>query len=105
MPLLAVVVARGSDVLVRLAARTAALARRVHRSVDADAWTEGATRFATLLRTHLHRSFVLAVGCQLLMALVDGLLFDRVAGAGHDPAARPDAEALLHAYLAGLTAA
>ncbi|TCJ00594.1 lysylphosphatidylglycerol synthase domain-containing protein [Aeromicrobium sp. IC_218] len=71
---LAVVVARGSDVLVRLAARAAALARRVHRSVDADAWTEGAAGFATLLRTHLHRSFVLAVGCQLLMALVDGLL-------------------------------
>jgi DNA-binding transcriptional regulator YbjK len=40
-----------------------------------------------------------------LVALVDGLLFDRVAGAGRDPASRPDAEALLHAYLRGLTGA
>jgi DNA-binding transcriptional regulator YbjK len=40
-----------------------------------------------------------------LLALVDGLLFDRVAGAGRDPASRPDAQALLHAYLRGLTAA
>ncbi len=40
-----------------------------------------------------------------LVALVDGLLFDRVAGSGRDPASRPDAEALLHAYLRGLAAA
>ncbi len=38
-----------------------------------------------------------------LVALVDGLLFDRVAGSGTDPAQRPDAEAMLHAYLTGLT--
>ena len=30
-----------------------------------------------------------------LVVLVDGLLFDRVAGSGVDPAARPDAEALI----------
>jgi DNA-binding transcriptional regulator YbjK len=40
-----------------------------------------------------------------LVALVDGLLFDRVAGSGADPAARPDAEVLLRAYLTGLTGA
>jgi AcrR family transcriptional regulator len=39
-----------------------------------------------------------------LVALVDGLLFDRVAGAGLAPASRPDAEAVLHAYLRGLAA-
>ena len=37
-----------------------------------------------------------------LVVLVDGLLFDRVAGSGVDPAARPDAEALIRAYLIGL---
>jgi AcrR family transcriptional regulator len=37
-----------------------------------------------------------------LVVLVDGLLFDRVAGSGVDPAARPDAEALIRAYLLGL---
>jgi AcrR family transcriptional regulator len=39
-----------------------------------------------------------------LVALVDGLLFDRVAGSGLDPAARPDAEAVIRAYLIGLGA-
>lgn len=39
-----------------------------------------------------------------LVALVDALLFDRVAGAGRDPAARADAEGLLRACLAGLVA-
>jgi len=38
-----------------------------------------------------------------LVALVDGLLFDRVAGSGLDPDARPDAETVLRAYLRGLT--
>jgi AcrR family transcriptional regulator len=38
-----------------------------------------------------------------LVALVDGLLFDRVAGSGLDPASRPDAETVLRAYLRGLT--
>lgn len=71
---LAVVVAHGSDVLVRLAARAGALVARVRPSLAVAAWTDGAARFAGLLRTHLRRSFVLAVGCQLLMALVDGLL-------------------------------
>jgi AcrR family transcriptional regulator len=37
-----------------------------------------------------------------LVALMDGLLFDRVAGSGVDPASRPDATALLSAYLRGL---
>lgn len=37
-----------------------------------------------------------------LVVLIDGLLFDRVAGSGVDPAARPDAEALIRAYLVGL---
>jgi len=37
-----------------------------------------------------------------LVALLDGLLFDRVAGSGLDPAARPDAETVLRAYLRGL---
>lgn len=71
---LAVVVARGSDVLVRLAGRAGRLAERVRPSLDTSAWTTGAASFATLLREHLRRSFVLAVGCQLLMVLVDGLL-------------------------------
>jgi AcrR family transcriptional regulator len=39
-----------------------------------------------------------------LVALVDGLLFDRLAGSGVDPAARPDAESVLRAFLLGLTA-
>lgn len=39
-----------------------------------------------------------------LVALVDGLLFDRVAGAGVDPGARPDAAATIGAYLRGLPA-
>ena len=39
-----------------------------------------------------------------LVALVDGLLFDRVAGSGLDPAARPEAGAMIAAYLRGLTA-
>jgi AcrR family transcriptional regulator len=38
-----------------------------------------------------------------LVALVDGLLFDRVAGSGLDPDSRPDAETVLRAYLRGLT--
>ena len=38
-----------------------------------------------------------------LVALVDGLLFDRVAGAGLDPSSRPDAEGVIWAYLIGLT--
>jgi AcrR family transcriptional regulator len=38
-----------------------------------------------------------------LVALADGLLFDRVAGSGLDPAARPDAEEMFLAYLIGLT--
>lgn len=37
-----------------------------------------------------------------LVALVDGLLFDRVVGSGVDPASRPDAETVIGAYLAGL---
>jgi hypothetical protein len=37
-----------------------------------------------------------------LVVLIDGLLFDRVAGSGVDPAARPDAELLTRAYLVGL---
>jgi AcrR family transcriptional regulator len=37
-----------------------------------------------------------------LVALVDGLLFDRVAGSGLNPASRPDAETVIGAYLAGL---
>ena len=37
-----------------------------------------------------------------LVALTDGLLFDRVAGAGVDPAARPDAYAMIDAFLRGL---
>ena len=37
-----------------------------------------------------------------LVALTDGLLFDRVAGAGVDPAARPDAYATIDAVLRGL---
>jgi AcrR family transcriptional regulator len=37
-----------------------------------------------------------------LVAVVDGLLFDRVAGSGLDPDSRPDAEAVLRAYLRGL---
>jgi hypothetical protein len=71
---LAVVVAHGSDVLVRLAARAGRLAHRVRPSLDPDAWVAGAATFAELLRAHVRRSFVLAVGCQLLMALVDGAL-------------------------------
>ncbi|WP_019144020.1 lysylphosphatidylglycerol synthase domain-containing protein [Aeromicrobium massiliense] len=71
---LAVVVSRGSDVLVRLAAAAGTLAARVRPSLAVGAWTDGAASFAELLRTHLRRSFVLAVGLQLLMALVDGLL-------------------------------
>jgi DNA-binding transcriptional regulator YbjK len=39
-----------------------------------------------------------------LVSLVDGLLFDRVAGGGLDPAARLDAETLIGAYLRGLRA-
>jgi AcrR family transcriptional regulator len=38
-----------------------------------------------------------------LVALVDGLLFDRVAGSGLDPSSRPDAEEVIRAYLIGLT--
>ena len=38
-----------------------------------------------------------------LVALVDGLLFDRVAGSGLDLDSRPDAETVLRAYLRGLT--
>jgi hypothetical protein len=71
---LVVVVARGSDALVRLAGRAGRLVERVRPSLDTSAWTTGAASFATLLREHLRRSFVLAVGCQLLMVLVDGLL-------------------------------
>lgn len=72
---LAVVVSRGSDVLVRLAAAAGTLATRVRPSLAVGGWTDGAASFAGLLRTHLRRSFVLAVACQLLMALVDaGLL-------------------------------
>ena len=37
-----------------------------------------------------------------LIALLDGLLCDRVAGSGVDPASRPDAELMLTAYLRGL---
>jgi DNA-binding transcriptional regulator YbjK len=37
-----------------------------------------------------------------LVALMDGLLYDRVAGSGADPAARPPAEPILRAYLTGL---
>ncbi|WP_285691107.1 TetR/AcrR family transcriptional regulator [Actinoplanes sp. NBRC 103695] len=37
-----------------------------------------------------------------LVALIDGLLFDRVAGGGLDPDARPPAEPLIRAYLTGL---
>ena len=37
-----------------------------------------------------------------LVALIDGLLFDRVAGGGLDPGARPPAEPLIRAYLTGL---
>jgi AcrR family transcriptional regulator len=37
-----------------------------------------------------------------LVMLTDALLFDRLAGSGVDPAARPDAEATLTAFLAGL---
>jgi hypothetical protein len=37
-----------------------------------------------------------------LVTLMDGLLFDRVAGTGRDPASRPDAESLIAAYLRGL---
>jgi AcrR family transcriptional regulator len=39
-----------------------------------------------------------------LVALVDGLLFDRVAGSGLNPDSRPDAETVLRAYLRGLQA-
>jgi AcrR family transcriptional regulator len=38
-----------------------------------------------------------------LVALIDGLLFDRVAGSGLDPASRPDAETVIRAYIRGLT--
>lgn len=37
-----------------------------------------------------------------LVALADGLLFDRVAGSGVDPASRPDAATTIEAYLRGL---
>jgi AcrR family transcriptional regulator len=37
-----------------------------------------------------------------LVMLVDGLLFDRLAGSGVDPASRPDAESVLGAFLLGL---
>jgi hypothetical protein len=37
-----------------------------------------------------------------LVALVDGLIYDRVAGSGSDETARVDAEAILVAYLTGL---
>lgn len=37
-----------------------------------------------------------------LVALMDGLLYDRVAGSGLDPSSRPPAEPLLKAYLSGL---
>ena len=37
-----------------------------------------------------------------LVALLDGLLYDRVAGIGLDPASRPDAGSLIGAYLRGL---
>ena len=40
-----------------------------------------------------------------LVALIDGLLLDRVAGSGLDPADRPDAATLIAAYLRGLSAA
>jgi AcrR family transcriptional regulator len=39
-----------------------------------------------------------------LVTLIDGLLFDRVAGSGVDPADRPDAEVMIGAYLRGLLA-
>ncbi|MEV4351070.1 hypothetical protein AB0J83_41975 [Actinoplanes sp. NPDC049596] len=39
-----------------------------------------------------------------LVAIVDGLLLDRVAGPGVDPAARPDAREAIGAYLRGLIA-
>ncbi|MFF5084622.1 TetR/AcrR family transcriptional regulator [Actinoplanes sp. NPDC000266] len=38
-----------------------------------------------------------------LVAVVDGLLLDRVAGSGMDPATRPDARETIAAYLRGLT--
>jgi hypothetical protein len=38
-----------------------------------------------------------------LVALADGLLFDRVAGSGLDPASRPNAEEMFLAYLIGLS--
>lgn len=38
-----------------------------------------------------------------LVALVDGLIFDRLAGSGYDERARVDAEAVIAAYLTGLT--
>ncbi|MET0417599.1 MAG: TetR/AcrR family transcriptional regulator [Actinoplanes sp.] len=37
-----------------------------------------------------------------LVALIDGLLFDRVAGSGVDPVSRPDAYEMILAYLTGL---
>ena len=37
-----------------------------------------------------------------LIAVVDGLLFDRLAGSGRDPEQRADASAILAAYLSGL---
>lgn len=40
-----------------------------------------------------------------LLAVVDGLLFDRLAGSGVDPAQRADAELVLTAYLRGLRGA
>jgi len=40
-----------------------------------------------------------------LVALVDGLIFDRVAGSGYDERARVDAQAVIAAYLTGLTRA